>query len=274
MKKQIIDFLRTSVKNNFVWKMMKPVAKTFYGVYLMKENDAFNDKIIEFKSEFKDMTVRMGPFTGLKYPHFKSICSALLPKLLGTYEMELFDVFHKVQKNNYDLIVDIGCAEGYYAVGLGLTNNCNNIQAYDIDPEARALCLSMAQLNEVDHKVSINGAIDNELLTKVVSGKRAFILSDCEGYEQQLFTKSSMVALKNCDILIETHDFYDINISHNLQKVISETHNVTSITSIDDIQKALTYHIPGLENRSLEEKYYLFAEKRPNIMTWLFCEPK
>ncbi|MFZ1787935.1 MAG: hypothetical protein WAT92_06480, partial [Saprospiraceae bacterium] len=74
--------------------------------------------------------------------------------------------------------------------------------------------------------------------------------------------------------LIETHDFYNINISKNLTELLAETHIVRSILSTDDIQKAKLYNAPFINKYNLEDKLMLFAEKRPNIMTWLYCESK
>ena len=45
--------------------------------------------------------------------------SVLIPKLLGSYEQELQPLLQRLAAQNYSEIVDIGCAEGYYAIGLG-----------------------------------------------------------------------------------------------------------------------------------------------------------
>jgi hypothetical protein len=50
----------------------------------------------------------------------QAVGSALIPKLLGCYEAELHGVIACALNTTYDTIIDIGCAEGYYAVGLAL----------------------------------------------------------------------------------------------------------------------------------------------------------
>ena len=62
------------------------------------------------------LKVLNGPFEGMQYPNFESYGSASWPKLLGTYESELTNAILAKKDTDYSSIVDIGCAEGYYAV--------------------------------------------------------------------------------------------------------------------------------------------------------------
>ena len=65
--------------------------------------------------------VQSGPFRGLSYLPYAT-GSALLPKLVGSYEDHLHEVFATVLQNKYDVVVDVGCAEGYYVVCLLYTS--------------------------------------------------------------------------------------------------------------------------------------------------------
>ena len=62
-------------------------------------------------------------------------------------------------------------------------------------------------------------------------------MCDCEGYEKQLFDEPTVRAMAAHDLLIETHDFIDIEISTTLQRMFEPSHHVQCFTSIDDIQK-------------------------------------
>src|SRR4051812_47368421 len=62
----------------------------------------------------RDM-VASGPFRGMRY----TACAAgVAPKVLGTYERELHDWIVGLSSRGYECVVNVGCAEGYYAVGL------------------------------------------------------------------------------------------------------------------------------------------------------------
>lgn len=221
----------------------------------------------------EDAIVVSGPFAGLKYLP-QSHGSALLPKLLGSYESELHPVLAELAVNEYTTIIDIGCAEGYYAVGLGLKFPKASIYAFDIDMRARQLCRELAETNGVAERLHIAGFCDAETLRSIPLGRKALIISDCEGYEGSLFTSQIASLLRGHDLIVETHDFIDIEISSRLGDIFAPTHRVRSIKSIDDIEKAHTYRYPQLENYALPTRRLIVAERRPAIMEWLVMTPK
>src|SRR5687768_17261507 len=65
------------------------------------------------------LEVLTGPFAGMKYP-YASNGSAVFPKLLGTYESEISELFRYERLKRYRTFIDIGCAEGYYLVGVAM----------------------------------------------------------------------------------------------------------------------------------------------------------
>jgi methylase of polypeptide subunit release factors len=76
--------------------------------------------------------------------------------LLGCYERELAGLVEKLCLYPYTEIIDIGCAEGYYANGFARRHRQAFVYAFDSDPRARHLCRQMALLNEVADRVSVN----------------------------------------------------------------------------------------------------------------------
>ena len=218
---------------------------------------------------FPTLTVANGPFKGMRYPAAESYGSMLLPKLLGSYESELHPVVEAFFANDYTAIVDIGCAEGYYAVGLGLRFPRANIYAFDTSPKARQMCAEMAALNGLGSKVHIGSLCDAETLRSIPLGDKALIICDCEGYENVLFSREIASFLANHDLIIEAHDFIDIEISPNLRRIFSQTHHVDPISSLDDIEKAHTYQFAELDRYTTSERFAILGERRPGIMKWL-----
>jgi precorrin-6B methylase 2 len=222
---------------------------------------------------FPTLTVSTGPFEGLRYPCLQSVGSALLPKLLGSYESELRAALEALLATDYDTVVDIGCAEGYYAVGLGLRLKNTEIYAFDTDPRARQACAEMARLNGVESRVHIGGLCDKNVLRLLPLGRRALIVADCEGYEKELFDHEMALLLAKHTLIIEAHDFIDIEISSHLRTVFSMTHCVESVRSTDDIQKAHTYQYEQLGKYDTNERRLILGERRPAIMEWLVMTP-
>jgi len=92
-------------------------------------------------------TILNGPFKGLRYLSL-STGSVLLAKIMGSYEEPIRHIFEKiVSEKRYKKIIDIGCAEGYYAVGLAMLLPRCQITAIDNNSFALYLCKKLAKLN-------------------------------------------------------------------------------------------------------------------------------
>jgi hypothetical protein len=221
-----------------------------------------------------DLRVRHGFFQGLHYPGNQSKSSALFPKLLGTYERELHAVLERICGQDYTEIVNIGCAEGYYAVGFARRMPGVKVYAFDSDPAALRLTREMAALNGVADRVITGGFCDGTVLKAIPLRGRALIFSDCEGYEKKLFTAEIAAFLAAHDVLMEVHDGVDITISPTIIDLFQPTHQVEVIESLDDIKKARTYVYPELKPYDLSTRKILIGEGRPHIMEWLFLQSR
>ena len=221
-----------------------------------------------------DLLVRNGVFKGMKYPEMKAIGSPLLPKILGSYEREIQHVIERICRQPYEVVIDIGCAEGYYAVGVARRITKAMIYAFDINAEALRLCREMARINLVVDRVIMGSRCDLTVFRSLPLDRRTLIISDCEGYEKYLFTNQSAPIFRRCNLLIETHDFLDIHISSQIRTVFSATHDLESFESIDDIQKVLHYDYPELRALDLVTRKEILAERRPAIMEWLYLQSR
>jgi len=177
-------------------------------------------------------------------------------------------------ENRYSAVVDIGCAEGYYAIGAAMRLPDAHVYAYDINPKARQLCAEMARLNCVSDRIHIEGFCTEESLRSIPLGERALIICDCEGYEGSLFTRHLAKFLAKHDLIVETHDFIDIELSTKIRDAFSETHHVQSIKSLDDIEKAQICRDPALKRYNTRDKHLILMEERPAIMEWLVMTSK
>lgn len=217
-------------------------------------------------------TVVSGPFKNMVYPALISHGSVIYPKILGTYESELHEVIRSLPIADYDVIIDIGCAEGYYAVGFGLLNSKASIFAYDIDYGARQRCRMMADENGIGERMLIGQYFNSNDLKTINPSLRTLIICDCEGYERHLFNDDNIGFLQNSDLIIETHDCFDIGVSLYLKNLFKHSHKLRSVFSVDDIQKALTYQIEAISSLDLLTKLEALRENRSTIMEWVVFE--
>ena len=147
--------------------------------------------------------VAAGPFAGMRYI-VSSTGSALAPKLLGTYEAELHDVVKDMLRRNSDLLVDVGAAEGYYAVGFARRASGMTVIAFEQEATGRRLLAKLAAANDVSGRVAIHGRCEPKDLQRVLK-RDALLITDVEGYERVLIDPAAVPALRQVTILTEVH---------------------------------------------------------------------
>jgi hypothetical protein len=145
--------------------------------------------------------VRYGPFAGMVYPLEAALNRHVIPKLLGTYEMELHRILEKVAPRKYETIINIGAAEGYYAIGLARMLG-TPVLAYEPEPKEAAYCQENARINRVPVEIR-RFFTRNDI--PAYSGKKVLVVCDCEGFEGQLFTRDTVELTSTWDMLIELH---------------------------------------------------------------------
>lgn len=218
--------------------------------------------------------VRQGPFAGMRYIQ-DSQGSAYIPKLLGIYERELTPQVEALITRAPDLVVDVGAAEGYYAVGLARRLPQSLVVAFEMEPRGQAALLEMALLNGVSASVKVRGKCEPaDLAAALGDGSNAVLVCDVEGYEERLLDPAAVPALKRTAILVELHDFIIPNITETLKRCFGDTHRITHIWQEPRSRAEFPWRTMGT---ALLPKSYLdwaVSEWRPVRMAWLWMEPK
>jgi hypothetical protein len=209
--------------------------------------------------------VLSGPFQGMRYPLVATRRRHVAPRLLGSYESGLHGAIGEVRQKQYERIIDIGCAEGYYAVGLALACPKTQVFAFDAEPRERNLCQNMKELNSATN-LNLGSFCTPEDLVKIAAPYRSMVLSDCEGYEARLFTAETIAALPTTDFLIELHESESAGITQRLKRLLEQTHEVKLI---DHLAPTLSDY-PNLKNLGAEAELCL-CEYRDPSQQWLYA---
>src|SRR5450755_4173812 len=103
-------------------------------------------EILQRVKSITKMTVQTGPFAGLRLHDVQTWGKGedVGPQLLGVYEQELHAPLQGFLTKNPSTIINVGCAEGYYAIGLGLRLPQARVWAFDIDARAQDACRANA----------------------------------------------------------------------------------------------------------------------------------
>jgi hypothetical protein len=265
--KAVLRFVFEKSYRTSISKSVRIALHAFEKEMGQKQREA-EKKVIETLSP--ELFVLDGPFKGLKYPFWKSAGAAFSPKILGTYEKELHPTFYRIFKNNYTDIVNVGAAEGYYAVGLALRCPLSRITAFDIDEDAQKLLKEMARANGVEDRISVEGFCDTKRLCEMEVRSKGLIISDCEGFEVELFKEPFLGVSDRYDLMIETHDSLKMNITKELMKRFNKTHIIEIIKGkkrgVKDFRFAGDF--------SGFEKTVVIEEWRHRTPIWLFLTSK
>ena len=215
-----------------------------------------------------------GPFAGMRYIH-TAFGSAYVPKLLGIYERELNPFIEQACALNFPLIVDVGAAEGYYAVGMALRNPDARVIAFEMEQKGRAALKEMAELNNVTSRVEIRARCKRPDLAQILAtSDRALILCDAEGDEETLLDPETIPMLAHTHLLVEVHEFVSAGIAERVMKRFAATHKIRRIWQEDRHRSDLPFATLGT---TLLPRFYLdwsVSEWRPERMSWLWMEPR
>ncbi len=224
---------------------------------------------------FKDgsLHVLSGPFKGLKYID-GIVWGPITPKWLGSYECELADTIEEIVSRGYDIILDVGCAEGYYAVGLAYRIPSAQVLAYDTDFISRSQTRRLARLNGLESQVHISRFCDGAEIARHATDK-ALIVCDIEGFERSLLDPGECAALARFDILVEVHEARWTPSTLDLLKArFSGNHSIQEVVASDRQDWIRSSKLNLDSSISREDLSEAVNEHRENGRIWLWMKAK
>jgi protein-L-isoaspartate O-methyltransferase len=212
--------------------------------------------------------VQSGPFAGMDYLA-ESTEGGLAPRLLGSYESELHPAIEAFAAADLDVIIDIGSAEGYYAVGMARIAPRVTVHAYDIDPKARAACADLALRNGVSDRVIVGGEFKGEDFA-AFADRKVLVLMDAEGAEDALLDPARWPALRDMNLIVETHNMYAPGVTDRLTERFEQSHDIENIEQTPRIMARPDW----LKKLSHLDQLLAIWEWRAGPTPWLVMRPK
>ena len=220
-------------------------------------------------------TVQYGPLKGYKIPEESHWGGLARPSmLLGMYEREVVDVLVEHSEDR-DILVDIGAADGFFAVGLVACGIFKRSYAFEISTNGRQVIKKSADINMVPHSVSVSGRFDKNFVARVedLDLGRSVVLIDIEGDEFGLLDSVLIDQLRDAVVIVELHDFHFEDggaLKSDLfarMKVHFELATIT--TGARDLPRS-----EFLDALSDNERWLLCSEGRARRMEWLIAFPR
>lgn len=265
--------------NSSLYRFLRKVYEStnYYKLKIRKMNEEIavikgevekknSEYLIKYFSD--DLKILSGPFEGMKYIR-KSSGSTLFPKLIGCYEEAIQNIVTNSILRHYDKIIDIGCAEGYYAVGFAYKCPNSKVVASDIDEIAINNLLQLIEVNNISNVEIKNNGFDCISLNAELEGKEdKLIVCDIEGYELELLDIEKVPNLGKVDLIIESHDCFKDGLTEILIDRFYNTHVIEIIVNYS----FLVNSYEKLKGLPKEVVNYMTDEQRPSKMKFLYLK--
>ncbi|HEX5378460.1 MAG TPA: class I SAM-dependent methyltransferase [Phenylobacterium sp.] len=214
------------------------------------------------------LTILQGPFEGMAYVGAAAE-GALLPRLIGTYEQELHPAIRGFAAADLDCVIDVGCAEGYYAVGMARLMPRATIYAHDINEKAQAACRELAGRNGVAERVVVGGIFAPEQF-QAFAERKCLVICDIEGAEDDLLRPDLAPALAGMNLIVEVHEVYKPGLLARMIERFEPTHHVERL---DMGPRTLPLPLWFFRKNHMDQLLAVW-EWRSGPTPWLVLKPK
>jgi hypothetical protein len=135
--------------------------------------------------------IAYGPFKGMKISdEVWWSKNDRITQMLGTYEEHVFEKLNFFAKQGASRFVDIGAADGYFAIGMAYSKIYSEVLAFEQEPTGQACIRNNSVINQCENVVSVFGEADYSSLKKLLSDDvKTSVLVDIEGAEYQLVAR-------------------------------------------------------------------------------------
>lgn len=214
--------------------------------------------------------VMQGPLAGMDFLT-QSAEGCHIAKLLGSYEQPLQPFIENAITSGYPIILNIGCAEGYYAVGMARRMPNTQVLAFDLNHTAQEVCAILAQKNSVSHRVKV-GALFKPEDFETYPNEKLLVLCDIEGAERELLNPSVSPALIRMDLIVESHECLIPGVTNLLIDRFKDSHQITLVP--DDGQRHLDKPPNWFLNLAHLDQLLATWEWRSGPTPWLVMKSK
>lgn len=211
-----------------------------------------------------------GPLKGLDFLS-QSAEGCHIAKLLGCYEQPLLPFIEQAILADYPIVLNIGCAEGYYAVGIARRMKATQVLAFDVNPKAREVCAALADRNGVSDRISIGTLFKPEDFAHY-AGRKALVLCDIEGAEKDLLNPENSPALKGMDLIVESHECLLPGITNTLIERFKDSHQIHLVQ--DNGQRQLVDAPQWFNNLAHLDQLLATWEWRSGPTPWLVMKSR
>ncbi|KZL05372.1 hypothetical protein PsAD2_04297 [Pseudovibrio axinellae] len=249
-------------------------------------------KLLNLLGERSNYRVLQGPFSGLRLLRKQYWGGTdLTSKILGSYEKEVQEELVGFSKAGKKVLVNIGAADGYFAIGVLYSQLFERAVIYERAEGARENLLQGMELNSVkQNQFVLHGDATSDTLrhigeTAEIDPSHFLFLIDIEGGEYELIDRDFIAQFGAASLIVEIHtrsvmdkndpDFDAVGI--DLGKKYDEFEKLVikhwKLKKIYRQNFRFTNLLPELKDFSDDERLLLLSENRSSCGEWWVMTP-
>jgi hypothetical protein len=223
-----------------------------------------------------DGKILYGPFKGMKLASTSWSARDVGSIILGEYERLVVDAIMESPRS-YSTFVDIGAADGIYAVGCSLSHKFSSSYCFESSEASQMSIRKNAVANNVETCITILGTARSDFLSTLtrsysVDLSKTLFLIDIEGGEFDLLTEENLKLMRNSIVIVEIHkDVEGFNSKYEtLRRHSSNLFHLSELTSRTNLKN----DFKEINSWPDEDRQIIFSEGRRYQMSWLVLTPK
>lgn len=268
MIKRIIRVIKRDGISLFIIRVLARILRVDIG-YQAAKNKAW--KILESKYGNE---IAYGPFKGMKLSdEVWWSNNDRITQMLGIYEEHVLKKLSFFAKQGATRFVDIGAADGYFAIGMAYSKIYSKVLAFEIEPTGQACLKNNSVINQCENVIRVFGEADYSSLKKLLSEDvKTSVLIDIEGAEYQLLDDKMLSLLSSCYLICELHPWM-VDDGYKLQKKLIESAKKYFNVELVKRENYSPNIFCELDDLSDEERLISVGEGRGKNMEWLVLTP-
>ena len=195
-------------------------------------------------------------------------------KLLGVYELSVQQRIESAAGKGDFQFIDIGAADGFFAVGVAFAGIAKSVSAFDIDPKAQEKLKENFLRNGCGHIASIHGeATAVELRNLICQNSKSIVLIDIEGAEYEFLDEEMLYVLKDCLIICELHPWL---LEDGTAKELALIERASKNHAVSFLKRQFIdpMKFEELSDFNEDEQLLAISEARGRRMRWMVLEEK
>ena len=220
-------------------------------------------------------TVKYGPFKGLRLTHNPWWGQLDLgSQCLGLYEKEILKFIENIEDGQFTNFIDIGAADGYYAVGVLSTGKIQRSICFEKTDKGREAIFTNWKNNGAIGQLVVKAKANFESIATLTEHdlERSLILIDIEGGEFELLNNDTIHKFRYSKILLEIHNWVT-DFEEKYKNLLISLDEFFCIKIIKRVDRQVDNYME-LRDFTDDNRLLLISERRPCLMRFLELTPK